>query len=61
MTESSSPFDPQKDAESLHESLQGDDKQIENIINIICQRTNDQRQQIKEKYISNLELIFQKH
>ena len=53
MTEPSSPFDPQKDAESLHESLQGDDKQIENIINIICQRTNDQRQQIKERFIAS--------
>ena len=52
MTEN--PFNPEQDSEAINQAIQSnDDAQIENIINIICERTNDQRQQIKEKYISN--------
>jgi len=43
-------FDQLKDAEDIHTALQN--KDISDIVEIICSRTNDQRQQIKETYIS---------
>jgi hypothetical protein len=46
-------FNPQLDCSTLRNSMRGVGTDEDTIINLICQRTNSQRQQIKQYYISS--------
>lgn len=48
--DNTAPFDPQKDVDELCNAFKADNVEVGKIVDIICNRKNEERQLIKEKY-----------